>query len=57
MAIFSLGQGLGRLELNVAGELALASESGLLPVGRHLRVSSSFQFDYIVRRKMYKLGS
>lgn len=57
MAVFYLGQGLGRVELSAVGEPTLASEFGLVPVGGNLRVSSSFQYDYIVRRKMSKLGS
>lgn len=39
------------MELSVAGEPGLASESGLVPVGGNLRISSSFRYDYIVRRK------
>lgn len=39
------------MDLRVVGEPALASEFGLVPVGGNLRVSSSFQCDYIVRRK------
>ena len=57
MVIFYLEQALGLGELSVVGELALASEFGLVPVGRNLRDSSSFQYDYIVRRKMSTLGS
>lgn len=56
MAVFKYGQGLDWVELRVVGEPALASEFGLVPVGRNLRVSSSFQYDYIVRRKMSRLG-
>lgn len=57
MTVFYFGQGLGRVELTVVGEPTLASEFGLVPVGGNLRVSSSFKYDYIVRRKMSKLGS
>ena len=56
MVIFYLEQALGLGELSVVGELALASEFGLVSVGRNLRDSSSFQYDYIVRRKMSTLG-
>lgn len=57
MVIFYLEQALGIGEPNVVGELALASEFSLVPVGTNLRDSSSFQYDYIVRRKMSTLGS
>lgn len=43
--------------LSVVGESVLASEFGLVPADGNLRVSSSFQYDYIVRRKMSKLRS
>ena len=51
MVIFYLEQALGLGELSVIGELALAFEFGLVPVGRNFRDSSSFQYDYIARRK------
>ena len=57
MVIFYLEQALDIGEPNVVGELALASEFILVPVGTNLRDSSSFQYDYMGRRKMSTLGS